>query len=145
MEDDDRAEVMKLMEDTLGIQGDPKIGIFWYDPHEDELFGVSKIIAPSAEHTGRTTINILHKDYWQKEYFKAKSKGKKTRFVGDYTQVPRGRVFKNNSVFEIYTGRWIDDYPSVKELVLDEFDLKSSQVVWIQEEHWDIGHGWDGD
>ena len=34
-------ECLEIMDDFLDKQDEPKAGIFWYDPAEQELFGVS--------------------------------------------------------------------------------------------------------
>ena len=38
---------------------------------------------------------------------------------------PQGRVFKNESVFYVMVGKWIDEYPQAKELIIEEFNLPS--------------------
>ena len=77
----------------------PAVGIFWYDPEEHDFFGVyKKELTPKmveeAADKGLPYINYqtLHRQIWQKQYFKALAENKPTKFKGDYTQVPRGRV-----------------------------------------------------
>ena len=77
----------------------PCVGIFWYDPEDNTLFGVRKkeltpqMVEEAAE-KGKPFINYpqLHRQVWAKEYFRAQAKHLDTKFKGDYTQVPRGRV-----------------------------------------------------
>ena len=57
--------------------------------------------------------------------------------------VPRGRVFEfKNEGFKVYTGKWIDNYPQVKDLIIEEFQLPKEDTEFRQDYHWDIGHGW---
>ena len=77
----------------------PCVGIFWYDPADRSFFGVrKKEITPQmveeAAEKGVPFINYphLHRQVWAKEYFRAQAKHEDTKFKGDYTLVPRGRV-----------------------------------------------------
>ena len=141
-EDKAAVEVMKSNE---AVQNDPLVAIFWYDTDTDELFGVKSTVASQIEWYHSTQWNQdvrteprLHKQVWQKEYFKGKDK----RFQGDYTLVPRGRVFEfKGEGFRVYTGDWIDSYPQAKQCILDEFELPKN-TKFIKDVHWDIGHGW---
>ena len=80
----------------------PCIGIFWYDLNDHQFFGVRKkeltpkMVEDAAE-KGVPFINYpqLHRQIWAKEYFKAQAKHVETKFTGDYTQVPRGRVLSS--------------------------------------------------
>lgn len=57
--------------------------------------------------------------------------------------VPRGRVFEfQDEGFRVYTGKWINDYPNVKELIIKEFQLPIDKTKFLIDSHWDIGHGW---
>ena len=50
--------------------GNPKVGIFWYDVANQSLFGVEKMDAEQATFiNGRATISKLHKTYWQRQHF----------------------------------------------------------------------------
>lgn len=141
-EDMSAVEVMKSNEK---IQDDPLVAIFWYDADNDELFGVKSTIASQIGwyHSNQWNHDVkteprLHKQIWQKEHFK----GKDRRFNGDHTLVPRGRVFEfKEEGFRVYTGDWIDNYPQVKQYILDEFELPEN-TKFIKDIHWDIGHGW---
>lgn len=136
---------IEVMLDNESIQDDPLVGIFWYDIDNDELFGVKSTIASKLDWYHSTQWNQLvkteprlHKQIWQKEYFKGRDK----RFTGDYSLIPRGRIFEFKDIgFRVYTGDWIDDYPEVKQQILEEFELPDS-TEFVKDVHWDIGHGW---
>ncbi len=135
---------MDIMLDNDKYQDDPEVAMFWYDPEEDELFGIKSTVATNLNwyHSNQFDADIrtdthLHKNIWQKEYFR----GKDIRFQGDHTLVPRGRVFEfKNKGFIVFTGDWIDDYPQVKQYILDEFNLPAD-TQFKKDVHWDIGHG----
>jgi len=140
-------EMMEYMQKNFDKQNDAYIGIFWFDSNEDELFGIQKIPANTKKfnHNGNKTITVLHKDFWRKEYFKAKALGKRTRFIGDYTLTPRGRVWeKKDKGFIVTVGEWINDYPQSRELILIEFNLPK-ETKFVIDKHWNIGSGWSGD
>ena len=124
----------------------PCVGIFWYDPEEHSFFGVHKkeltpkMVEDAAE-KGVPFINYpkLHRQIWQREYFKAQAKGERTKFEGDYTQVPRGRVAWNVNKFIVLVGKWADPIQDELSALLEqEFSLPYDY-------HWDLGHGWSGD
>ena len=134
-----------LMQVNDQYQDSPEVGMFWYDPENDELFGVRSCLADSigwyhSSQWGKDvkTDTHLHKNIWQKEYFRGKDK----RFHGDHTLVPRGRVFEfKDEGFIVFTGDWIDNYPSAKQQILSEFNLPND-TQFVKDIHWDIGHGW---
>ncbi len=125
----------------------PCIGIFWYDPEDKCLFGIrKKEITPKmveeAAQRGLPFINYPHLD--MKEYFKAQAKHEDTKFKGDYTQVPRGRVAWNIDKFIVLVGHWAEPIlDELTALIEDEFSLPYFEFVY--DEHWDLGHGWSGD
>lgn len=135
--------MINAMYDSMDSQEDPQVGIFWYDVVNDELFGVvsepaedaKEYISEFGSHT--RTGKRLHKDIWKKEYFKGKDK----RFQGDYTKIPRGRVFQIDDKFVVMVGDWVDEYPQVKDEVLYEFQLPKN-TEFRKDIHWNIGHGW---
>ena len=97
LSDKDRAaqmESMKAFDEQM-----PCVGIFWYDMQDHSFFGVCKkeltpkMVEEAAE-KGLPFINYpkLHRQIWAKEYFRAQATHEETKFKGDYTQVPRGRV-----------------------------------------------------
>ncbi|MDR2481579.1 MAG: hypothetical protein LBD07_04720 [Spirochaetaceae bacterium] len=147
MSEEERQNVMKSMTDNFDAQDDPKVGIFWYDQNNDELFGVSKVNADDLQfnNNGLKTISALHKSWWQKQKNRAVSKGKDPGiFAKNYTEIPRGRIFqRKDGVFQLMCGSWMTDH--IEELVKDEFDLKNSSVERTIDIHWEIGHGWSED
>jgi len=140
-------DMIDYMSANLDKQDLPYVGIFWYDPKKDELFGVVREepdeLMYNAE--GNRTTKVLHKGFWQKQYHKAQSLGRATRFVGDFTQMPRGRVWQNKDKgFFVTVGEWIKKYPQAKDFVIIEFNLPNETEFKVYE-HWNIGSGWDGD
>ncbi|MCL1866038.1 MAG: hypothetical protein FWF82_01355 [Oscillospiraceae bacterium] len=137
--------IIEIMESGLETQSDAKLGIFWYDRESGELFGVRSAFADeiSYDGNGSKTIRTLHKSVWAKEKQRAASKSQNTLFKGDYTLIPRGRIFQflPDNHFEIMVGSWIDKYPAAVELIINEFDLPPDTVV-TKDIHWEIGHGW---
>lgn len=142
----DTRNAIAAMAESMEIQGTPMVGSFWYDIDDKELFGVSSELAEgrkfydSSDMGSRVrTGSKLHKSVWQKEHHR----GKDPRFFGDYTQVPRGRVFEfEGQGFKVYTGSWISDHPEAKQQIIDEFELPEDRTEFVQDSHWDIGHGW---
>ena len=87
----------ELMMENNQYQDDPYVGIFWYDVDEDDLFGVVKTPAKDSPFyksnlfsASAKTCSALHYKVWQKGFYRGKDK----RFQGDYTKVPRGRIFE---------------------------------------------------
>ena len=79
-----------------------------------------------------------------KEYFRAQAKNEETKFAGDYTQVPRGRVAWNVNTFIVLVGRWAEPIQEELTALLEqEFSLPYFEFVY--DHHWDLGHGWSGD
>ena len=129
----------------------PAVGIFWYDPEEHDFFGVykkeltPKMVEEAAE-KGLPFINYqtLHRQIWQKQYFRALAKHEPTKFTGDYTQVPRGRVAWNIDRFIVFVGQWAKDKEDeLTELIEKYFALPFFEFKY--DEHWDLSHGWSGD
>ncbi|GHU95987.1 hypothetical protein FACS1894156_6430 [Bacteroidia bacterium] len=144
MTQEQKTAVMQTMRDSMDEQDKPKVGIFWYDPQTDELFGVTKINAQDLQfdHNGLKTVSSLHRDWWKKQQMRAKAKGQLSSiYLADYTKVPRGRIFQTkDEAFQIMCGSWVND--QIVELVTDEFDLQEQSVSVVIDEHWEIGHGW---
>ena len=140
----ERKEVMASMSDNFESQEDPKVGIFWYDENNDELFGVTAVNAGELNFNsnGIKTIGTLHKTWWKKQQEKAKAKKQNAGvFASDYTQIPRGRVFqRENGAFELMCGSWINEH--IVELVKDDFNLWNVSLEVKVDVHWEIGHGW---
>ena len=112
----DMYDLMKVFDN----ENAPKVGIFWYLPEENELFGVNSAeISGLKEINGNITYPGLRKIFWQKQKYRALAKGKKDSiFLKDYTQIPRGRIFYHNGKFTVMVG-----IRSMRELIKDEFDL----------------------
>lgn len=129
----------------------PSVGIFWYDAEEHNFFGVRKEqltpkMVEEAAARGLPFINYktLHRQVWAKEYFRAQAKHKETKFKGDYTQIPRGRVSWNIDKFIVFVGKWAEPIQDeLTSLIEDTFHLPYFEFVY--DEHWDLGHGWSGD
>ncbi|MCR5850556.1 MAG: hypothetical protein K6G92_07570 [Bacteroidaceae bacterium] len=94
---------------------DPKVGIFWYSPIREELFGVYKVSLKSSEVQKTSygvTSKMLHEQYCQS-----------FSFIGSYQEKPRGRVYYRNNQFLIHVGNWIDECFEAIDLVAKEFDF----------------------
>ena len=136
----------ELMIESNEYVGEPEIGIFWYDINKHELFGVYSIPAGTVQFQKSNyfrgnvkTFSKMHYAVWKKEQYKKKD----SRFQGDYTLVPRGRVFEiEDRGFLVCTGDWITKHPEAKNEILFEFDLPEDKTEFIIDEHWDIGHSW---
>lgn len=136
---------IQTMQKDMNIQDDIMVGSFWYDKDNDELFGIDQIPANSRNYYDSVQFGakvrtgpILHQTRWKKEAIKKKDK----RFSGDYTLIPRGRVFDYEDIGPVvFTGKWINQYPQAKKLIINEFNLPSD-TIFYEDDHWDIGHGW---
>lgn len=139
-------EAMRALDEPM-----PQVGIFWYDLQDKTFFGVRKIsLTPKqveeAADKGLPFINYphLHRQVWAKEFFRAQAAHEPTKFKGDYTTVPRGRVAWNINKFIVFVGQWAKPIEAELSLMLEkEFALPYFEFVY--DEHWDIGHGWSGD
>lgn len=124
---------------------DPYVGIFWYSPEDDELFGVYSVLADDVNYyysdtfqANAKTCRPLHYALWQK----GANKGKDTRYQQDYNAVPRGRVFYvENKGFVVCVGHWFNQHPNVRDLIIEEFQLPED-TEFVIDSHWDLGHGW---
>jgi len=129
----------------------PCVGIFWYDEDSKSLFGVRKKeltpkMVEEVADKGLPFINYpqLHRQVWAKEYFKAQAKHLETKFSGDYTKIPRGRVAWNIDKFIVLVGKWAEPIQEeLSALIEEEFSLPYFELVY--DRHWDLGHGWSGD
>ncbi len=129
----------------------PAVGIFWYDPQEHDFFGVyKKELTPKmvedAADKGLPYINYqtLHRQIWQKQYFKALANHEPTKFSGDYTQVPRGRVAWAVDHFVVFVGKWAKDIEDELTALFEKY-FALPYFEFKYDEHWDLGHGWSGD
>lgn len=147
--EDEYASVLTLMEANRGKDNEPKVGIFWYNRVCNELFGVvshrvSDYSRANASE-GRITCSEMHEDIWKREFRKQKYRGDGNGpFIGAYQDKPRGRVFYNigNGRFEVAVGKWIEEFPSAYQLILDEFNLPKDKTSIKYAIHWDIGMSW---
>ena len=118
----------------------PCIGIFWYAPEDHSLFGVRKQeLTPreveEAAEKGVPFINYpqLHRQVWAKEFFKAQATHTPTKFKGDYTQIPRGRVAWTIDKFIVLVGKWAEPIQDeLSELLEKEFSLPYFEFVYAE-------------
>ena len=143
-------EFIEIMKEGLHNE-DPKVGIFWYNPQRNELFGVVALSLDDPEVTSSgncKTCRILHKKKWAVEYRKLKFKEKKENtfpYIGAYEDKPRGRVFFKDNKFIITVGSWInenDNYRAI-DLIEEVFDLTNEDTEIVIDPHWEIGSGWE--
>lgn len=137
--------LINIMEQFLD-EDSPKVGIFWYDRKNNELFGVESCNADSVKlSNGIGTIGKLHQSYWKKQHFRAVAKNDVESIYYnemDYTLIPRGRVFVDNGKFKVYVGNWVADVADqLRQLIIDEFSLYDG-FEFIIDSHWDLGNGW---
>ena len=147
--EDEYRNVLAQMAANRGKGDTPKVGIFWYSIGRDELFGV--VSHPVDDYSranasdGRITCSELHEDVWKKEFYKQKYKGGAAGlFVGPYQDKPRGRVFYNivDDTYEVAAGKWLEEYPRVYDMILNEFNLPPEKTIAKYAVHWDIGQSW---
>ena len=140
----------EFMEANRGKGDEPKVGIFWYNAGQHELFGVvthkySDYEKPNVR-GGLISSSEMHEDVWKKEFRKQKyHKNGEGPFKGEYQWKPRGRVFYNPSEeqFIIGVGSWIDEHPQALDLIYEEFDLPRERTVLQKASHWDLGQTWN--
>ena len=144
-------EAIRLMESNRGKDDEPEVGIFWYDPRKNDLFGVrshrvSDYVKPnSRSEFGSISCSEMHEDVWKKEFHRQKYKnGGIGPFVGPYEMTPRGRIFYNpeDDEFTIAVGSWIEQFPQAVALIEEEFNLKGTKHEVKTAHHWDIGQRW---
>ena len=144
-------EAMKLMASNRGKDDEPKVGIFWYSPQRNELFGVCShraseyVKANARTEFGTVFCSEMHEDVWKKEYHKQKYKnGGIGPYVGAYEMTPRGRIFYNPETDEytIAVGEWINQYPQAIAMIEEEFNLQKTNHSVKTAHHWDIGQKW---
>lgn len=137
--------VMNQMQANRGKDGEPKVGIFWYNRATNQLFGVvshrvSDYTKANASE-GRITCSEMHEDVWKKEFYKQRyHHAGHGPYIGQYQDKPRGRVFYRvvDDTYEVAVGKWIEEYPQAYDLILSEFNLPKEKTNI----HWDIGHSW---
>lgn len=148
-DDETMQQMMDAMDANLDSQEEPKVGIFWYSPTTQRLFGVVAVNAyeqAKIENRKAVSCKELHKYVWKKKYNYYKYHGGSKEFVGDYKYTPRGRVFyfPKTDEFRIMVGDWINEYPHVIDMVKEEFDLNQEglKVKTAIGSHWQIGMGY---
>ncbi len=151
MGDEELDEAMRLMQSNRGKGDEPMVGIFWYSPQRDELFGVRShrisdyTKANSRTEFGSVSCSEMHEDVWKKEFHRQKYKNDGIGpYVGAYEMTPRGRIFYNpdTEVFTIAVGSWIEQYPQAVPLIVEEFNLAGTTYEVKTAHHWDIGQKW---
>lgn len=150
--EDEHKEVIAEMKAIDGFDNElfdnPMVGIFWFNFIKNKLFDVEKINVSDLKDPNNGTIQKLHKNIWQKNYFRAKTKNEALSiYFQDYTQIPRGRIFVKDGKFYVYVGNWINEYKGRKDLreVLTDlisFTFELKDFEFVIDKHWDIGHGW---
>lgn len=149
--DEELTDAMNLMASNRGKDDEPKVGIFWYSPVNNELFGVRShrvtdyLKANSRSEFGSVSCSEMHEDVWKKEFHRQKYKnGGIGPFSGAYEMTPRGRIFYNpdTEVFTIAVGSWIEQYPQAVGLIVAEFNLQQTHYEVKTAHHWDIGQKW---
>jgi hypothetical protein len=138
-----REEMINAMSPYL-IDDNAEVGIFWYDENKSELIQTHSIPANELK-PGLLTYPKLHKTIWQKLRQKARKNKKEGEsydpiYLKDYTMVPRGRIFLKDGIFTVTVGSWINK--KIKKMIIKEFNLQKSTVVFRIDTHWEIGHGW---
>lgn len=121
--EDEHNEMISQMAENLHNEN-PKVGIFWYNPSGNELFGVVKYDPLDKEKKPNTFP-----------------------YIGAYENKPRGRVFwdDENNIYKIVVGNWINEAENYKaiDIVAEEYDFDKEDFEVIIDEHWDIGNGWE--
>lgn len=121
------------------IQDDPCVGLFWYDPDEDDLFGVESSIATGLSfkpdvffRSNVKTNGMTLKLAWEKRLRREKD----PRFKGSYDSFPRGYVVEiENEGYKVFVGSWIDEHPSARKLIVDEFQLPEGKTEFVKNDH----------
>lgn len=133
----ERADIMNNMKKHLG-EKKPEVGSFYYDLENKKLMLVDSMPTELARENdnGIKTTDKLHIDIWEEN-----------GMSGNYMDYPRGRVFYNTKTdeYEIMVGQWANQANNVKDLVVKRFHLEGQKVNIKQDNHWDIGNGFDGD
>ena len=145
-------DAMRLMQSNRGKGDEPMVGIFWYSPGRNELFGVRSHRITDYKHAnsrsefGSISCSEMHEDVWKKEYHRQRYKNDGIGpYLGAYEMTPRGRIFYNpeTDVYTIAVGAWIEQYPQAVPVIVDEFNLSGTTYVVKTAHHWDIGQKWN--
>lgn len=128
---------IEVMKNNLEKDDCPDVGIFWYNIDINQLFDVYSTPIDEVEWHHSTQLNTdvktdkrLHMNIW-----------KRKNRSGDYTMIPRGRVFQfKDEGYKVMVGSWINDYPQAKQLILDVFNLPIENTEFRIDSHWDLGN-----
>ena len=138
-------DVMREFKDAA-----PSVGIFWVDEDTETLAGVQAAqVDFNCPKKGCETYRMTHKIYWQKQHVRnltLKNKGlwhDEFFLQGDYTKVPRGRVFYDWDIekFVVKVGSWYTNYHWLSAAIAEEFDIPCDFEFQV-DEHWELGHEW---
>ena len=113
----------------------PCVGIFWYDPEDNTLFGVRKkeLTPQMVEESRAKGVDVI--DYPISSLLHQTS---------DIKRSVSGRVAWTIDKFIVLVGKWAEPIQEqLTELLEQEFSLPYFEFVY--DEHWDLGHGWSGD
>jgi hypothetical protein len=113
----------------------PCVGIFWYDPEDNTLFGVRKkeLTPQMVEESRAKGVDVI--DFPISSLLHQPS---------DIKQRECGRVAWTIDKFIVLVGKWAEPIQEqLTELLEQEFSLPYFEFVY--DEHWDLGHGWSGD
>ena len=152
MSEEEYNSIIDIMRQYKDAEDKPQIGIFWYSPNNDELMDVylQDFDSVDLHHNGKRISTKIHQKVWEKNYSRARVKNDKEKlayYEQDYVSIPRGRVNfnENTGMFEVMTGDWLDNYPSLKNDIIIEFQLPEDRTLFLKGEHWQLGHGWSED
>jgi len=125
-----------------------EVGLFWYNPEDEELFEIHSMPVATVVRDNRLTYPKLHKTIWSKLHFRALDRKEKGLsydpvYLNNYTQIPRGRVFFKEDTFYVFVGSWITD--KIKKMIINQFNLQKSKVIFKIDRHWELGHGWSSE
>ena len=146
MSDKEYKQALDFMEQSL-VHGKGKVGIFWYSPVNNALFGVYKESPwdkPVNCGGGLVSCSLLHKNLWKKEFNKQKFTTGVDPFIGDYKDKPRGRVFFNpeSKKFTVCVGSWISENPDAIDVIVEEYEIENEDYEFAIREHWELGMGY---
>lgn len=148
--DDPNYNIDELMDIMQSFSDDsPKVGIFWYDIGNKDLFGIMTGDANKyIRRDGKSVYPKLHAQVWKKEHYRELAKCipvDQQKFKGNYTTIPRGRInMTAEGKFEVYVGSWIQKYEdSITPLIKLYFNIEN--FTYVIDSHWELGHGFSGD
>ena len=139
MSEEEYKSIIDIMRQYKDADDKPQIGIFWYSAEKDELVDVYLQDFDSVElhPNGKSISTKIHQKVWEKNYYRARAKNDEEKlnyYQQDYAWIPRGRVNFNerDGRFEVMVGDWFDNYPSLIEDIIMEFQLPREQTVVVK-------------